>query len=81
MNAATALDLNTSDADLSAAFSALNDAGEGFDPTDEIKSWRRVRRAETTDDVAVYRDGKDAILVGTDASGDDDSRWAVRISG
>ena len=36
--------------------------------------------ADGTDGVAVYQDGYDAILVATDGSGDDDSRWAVRVS-
>ena len=65
--------------DASATFIRLNNAGEGFDPT-EISEWKLVWLADSTDGVAVYRDGDDAILVGTDGSGDDDSRWAVRVS-
>ena len=69
------------DDDLSSAtFSRLNDEGEGFDPAEEISEWKLVWLAGSTDGVAVYRDGDDAVLVGTDGSGDDDSRWAVRVS-
>lgn len=69
------------DDDLSSAtFSRLNDQGEGFDPAEEIGGWKVVWLADGTDGVAVYQDGYDAILVGTDGSGDDDSRWAVRVS-
>jgi hypothetical protein len=69
------------DDDLSSAtFTRLNSEGEGFDPTEEIGEWKLVWLAGTTDDVAVYRDGDDVVLVGTDGSGDDDSRWAVRVS-
>ena len=63
-----------------ATFAALNNAGEGFDPADEIAAWTLVEAADTTDAVSVYRDESGAtVLVGTDGSGDDDSRWAVRV--
>ena len=81
MNASSALSSSTSSRALSAEFSARNNAGEGFDPSGEIDGWALVFGAATTDDVAVYRDGDDAVLVGTDGSGDEDSRWAVRIAG
>lgn len=66
------------------AFTVLNNAAEGFDPTFEIDAWALVRRAETTDDVSVYTTTDDqgdewVILVGTDGMGSDDSRWAVRV--
>jgi len=72
--------LDGDDAEASATFSRLNDEGEGFDPAEEISEWKLVWLADSTDGVAVYRDGDDAILVATDGSGDDDSRWAVRVS-
>jgi len=67
------------DAEASATFSRLNNEGEGFDPADEIAGWKVVWLADDTNGVAVYRDGDDAILVGTDGSGDEESRWAVRV--
>lgn len=65
------------------AFSILNNAGCGFDPSDEpVATWRRVRGAATTDDVSVYTDTDGAgdewvYLVGTDGSGREP--WAVRV--
>jgi len=61
-------------------YQRINDAGDGFDPTREIDAWTLVYRAQNTDEVSIYADGDDAILVGTDGMGDDDSRWAVRVS-
>ena len=72
--------LDGDDAEASATFSRLNDQGDGFDPAEEIAGWKVVWLADGTDGVAVYQDGYDAILVATDGSGDDDSRWAVRVS-
>ena len=65
------------------AFSELNDAGKGYDPTGDDLG-ELVRDAETTSDVAVWRWTDESgdewlILVGTDGSGSDDSRWAVRV--
>jgi hypothetical protein len=56
-------------------FSELNDAGEGFDPDDDLAGWELVARAANMDEVSIYADGDDAILVG-DAGG----LWAVRVS-
>jgi len=72
--------LDGDDAEASATFTRLNSEGEGFDPTEEIGGWKLVWLPDSTDGVTVYRDGDDAVLVGTDGSGDDDSRWAVRVS-
>ena len=58
----------------------INDAGDGFDPTSRIDSWELVYASSSTDHVSIYRDGDDAILVGTNGMGDEDSRWAVRVS-
>lgn len=64
--------------DLNRAYSAANDAGQGFAPL-EINSWRLVREAETTSDVDVYEDEDGLIvLVGTDGTGSVESYWAVR---
>lgn len=64
----------------SSTFTILNNQGLGFDPSDEIDGWILRRAAETTDDVSVYEDEEGAtVLVGTDGSGSDDSRWAVRV--
>jgi len=57
------------------------DAGDGFDPTSRIGFWELVYASSSTDQVSIYRDGDDAILIGTDGMGDDDSRWAVRVRG
>lgn len=61
-------------------YDELNNAGQGFDPSAEIGGWTLLRAAETTDDVSEYvdEDGQ-LVLVGTDGSGDEDSRWAVRV--
>lgn len=60
----------------SATFSRLNDAGEGFDPDDdEILNWELVYTAQNVDEVSIYADGYDAILV--DIAG---GFWAVRVS-
>lgn len=59
----------------SATFTELNDDGEGFDPDDYIGDWELVYRAQNMDDVSIYADGDDAILVG-----DADGLWAVRVS-
>jgi hypothetical protein len=56
-------------------FSKLNDAGEGFDPDDDLAGWELVSRAANMDDVSIYADGDDAVVVG-DAGG----LWAVRVS-
>jgi len=63
------------DDEASSTFDRLNSAGEGFDPDAEIEDWNLVSRATTDDEVSVYADGDDAILVG-DANG----AWAVRVS-
>ena len=57
-------------------FTRLNNAGEGFDPDDDLGDWDLVYRATADDEVSIYADGDDAILVG-DANG----AWAVRVSG
>lgn len=64
-----------------AIFSTLNNSGEGFDPTAEIGGWTLHSAARNTSDIAVYVDGADVVLVGTDGTGSDDSRWAVRVAG
>ena len=64
------------DDEASAIFTRLNNAGEGFDPDDDLGDWDLVYRATTDDEVSIYADGDDAILVG-DANG----AWAVRVSG
>jgi hypothetical protein len=57
-------------------FSKLNDAGEGFDPDDDdLAGWELVSRAANMDEVSIYADGDDAVVVG-DAGG----LWAVRVS-
>ena len=56
-------------------FTRLNNAGEGFDPDDDLGGWDLVYRAQNDTEVSVYADGDDAILVG-DANG----AWAVRVS-
>lgn len=56
-------------------FTRLNDEGEGFDPDGEIADWELVSRASNMDEVSIYADGDDAVLVG-DAGG----LWAVRVS-
>lgn len=56
-------------------FGYLNDAGEGFDPDDDLADWELVYRAQNMDEVSIYEDGYDAILV-ADANGP----WAVRVS-
>lgn len=56
-------------------FTELNDAGEGFDPDDDLADWELVYRAQNMDEVSIYADGDDAILVG-----DADGLWAVRVS-
>lgn len=66
------------------AYNALNNAGQGFDPSDDLGGWRLLHEARTTDDVSVYEeidtDGDVwLVLVGTDGTGSDDSRWAVRV--
>ena len=64
------------------AYSALNNAGQGFAPM--TGQMTLVRPASTTDGLAIYRltdeDGDQwLVLVGTDASGSEDSEWAVRV--
>jgi hypothetical protein len=56
-------------------FSKLNDAGEGFDPDEDLAGWELVSRAANMDEVSIYADGDDAVVVG-DAGG----LWAVRVS-
>jgi hypothetical protein len=56
-------------------FSKLNDAGEGFDPDEALAGWELVSRAANMDEVSIYADGDDAVVVG-DAGG----LWAVRVS-
>lgn len=56
-------------------FGYLNNAGEGFDPDGELADWELVYRAQNMDEVSIYADGDEAILVG-----DADGLWAVRVS-
>ena len=57
-----------------------NNDGDGFDPSGDLDGMALGHDATDTSDVAVYyRDGR-AILVGTDGSGDDDSRWGVEVA-
>ena len=56
-------------------FDTLNNAGAGFDPDDEIADWDLVYSAKNINEVSIYKDGYDAVLVG-DAHG----LWAVRVS-
>ena len=61
-------------------YDAGNTAGDGYDPTADIADASSpVHAAETTDDVSVYHVGDVAILVATDGSGDDVSRWGVAV--
>lgn len=75
-------DIIRSAASAHAAYAALNNAGEGYDPTgDDLVT---VSEADTTDGVSIYRwtddDGDQwLVLVGTDGRGSEDSRWAVRV--
>ena len=73
------MNLSTIIADRNALFTAGNNAGDGFDPGSMLTGGRPTHRADTTDDVSVYVVGGKAILVGTDGTGDDDSRWAVEV--
>lgn len=59
-----------------AVYRDLNNAGEAFDPEGWEWSWELARKATSTDDVDVFTDGHDLILVGTDGAG---TRWAVRV--
>jgi hypothetical protein len=72
--AARLLDGDRND-EASKTFTQLNSNGEGFDPDDDLPDWTCVYRARTVDEVSIYADGDDAILVG-DAGGS----WAVRVS-
>jgi hypothetical protein len=56
------------------AWHAANNAGEGYDPEGEDLG-DLVLAATSDDQVSIYRDGDDVILVG-DASG----AWAVRVT-
>lgn len=69
-----------SDEDLAKIHSRINNKGLGFDPTDEIETWELISLASTTDKVSVYTDGENIFLVGTDATGSDESRWATKMS-
>jgi hypothetical protein len=72
--AARLLDGDRND-EASAIFSRLNNDGEGFEPDeDDLASWDLVYRAQNMDEVSIYEDGNDAILVG-----DADGLWAVRV--
>ena len=73
------MNLSTIIANRVALFTAGNNAGDGFDPAAMLTGGRPTHRADTTDDVSVYVIGDEAILVGTDGTGDDDSRWAVVV--
>jgi hypothetical protein len=71
------------DSDLRALdlFRAGNDAGDGFAPPEDMvgEGWELFASRDSTDDVEVWLDNKRRIvLVGTDGTGSDDSRWAVR---
>jgi len=60
----------------SATFTRLNNEGEGFYlHDDDLSDWELVSRASNMDEVSIYADGDDAVLVG-DAGG----AWAVRVS-
>ena len=80
MNRNDAASLRDDQKEAGRLFQRLNNAGEGFDPEDDIADWDLVYRAQNDTEVSIYADGDDAILVATDGSGDDDSRWAVRVS-
>lgn len=69
-----------SDKQLAKIHSRINNKGLGFDPSDEIESWQLISLATSTDKVSVYTDGKNIFLVGTDATGSKDSRWATKMS-
>tara|TARA_R110000868_G_scaffold382146_1_gene648627 strand:- start:96 stop:350 length:255 start_codon:yes stop_codon:yes gene_type:complete len=72
--AARLLDGDRND-EASSTFTQINNDGEGFDPDDDLAGWELVYRAQNMDEVSIYADGDDAILVG-DAGG----LWAVRVS-
>ena len=72
--AARLLDGDRND-EASKTFTQLNSNGEGFDPDDEIADWDLVYSAKNINEVSIYKDGYDAVLVG-DAHG----LWAVRVS-
>lgn len=64
-------------------YNEKNNAGEGFDPSDDISSGRLelVIEAGSTSEVSVYKNVfGDVILVGTDGSGSEGSRWAVELN-
>lgn len=82
MTRITTAEILRNDRDASAAYTILNNQGEGFDPSDDIADWTLVSEADTTDGVSVYTDTDglgNVYLVSTDGSGSDDSRWAVRV--
>lgn len=56
-------------------FRRLNNAGYGFDPSDEMDGWTLIYRAQHNSEVSIYRDNEEAVLIG-DANGP----WAVRVS-
>jgi len=66
--------------DRDALFTSGNNDGDGYDPEADIQGLLPVHTAETTDDVSVYLLGDRAVLVGTDGSGSDDSRWGVTVA-
>ncbi len=63
-------------------YNEKNNVGEGFDPSDDISSGRLelVIEAGNTSEVSVYKNVFDVILVGTDGSGSEGSRWAVELN-
>jgi|GEM_PF-6731463 len=72
--------IRASRAAASRAYSALNDRGEGYDPSDMLDGLELIRGAENTSDVTVYAAGCGGlVLVGTDGSGGQWSEWAVDV--
>ena len=69
-----------SDKQLAEIHSRINNKGLGFDPSDEIETWEIISLASSTDKVSVYTDGENIFLVGTDATGNKESRWATKMS-
>lgn len=75
----------THDHELHLAYGTENNQGHGFDPA-ELDEYELtpIREPHSTSDVAAYTYTDELgdlwlVLVGTDASGSDESRWAVKI--
>jgi len=73
--------IRASRAAASRAYSALNNRGEGYDPSDTLEGLELIRSAENTSDVTVYAAACGLVLVGTDGSGSTRSEWAVDVDG